>query len=282
MLVKDTPYKTYDEVKRSKEYFEYFSELKERDIRYTEICNGYMERYKCDYSEFEGKVEQWVKGVGSGGYMERGYYHPSPTQDLVIRGTKRGRLLKLQDDPAKADILFGFDQGGRLIFVKRNVNTKYEEHELLFYEGNRVVGLTVNLVADDKLLQECVFEESKLTQFTHFRPSLKKILNGWQGTDLRREDYSYCGNTLDMVESVGFNCPSTPIFWDGKEIEGIIQRDQCYMKCDEAGRFSEFQRIRFWGPFQYDEWRDGELLRTTKKRRFSDFEKKVLSAYKMR
>jgi hypothetical protein len=282
MKIVDTSYTTYEEAVHSKEYLEYLFELKERNAQYTKVSAGYIKHYREEYSEFESKVNYWVKGVGSSGYMERGYYHPSPIYDLVVGGRKRGRLLNVRDDPSKADILFGFDGCGRLVFIKRDLNTQYEEHELLFYEGNKVLGYTFNLARDDGYLQECVFNDGRLVQFTRFRPTYRLAPNDWMGTDFRREDYSYYKGELALVESVSLLCPFPSILYDEDKDGGVIGRDQCFLKYDETGRFSAFQRIPFWGPFQRGERRDHDWNCIRKKRRLSDFEKKVLSAYKMR
>lgn len=98
--------------------------------------------YKDELDTFYHKAEKQVvhKEFARGGeVIHRGFYCPSPVQDIIIGNCNRGRLIK---NPRKTpDYEYGFDKDGRIILVKQFCVYDTEISptiELLFYNSNTV------------------------------------------------------------------------------------------------------------------------------------------------
>ena len=107
------------------------------------------------------------KEYASGSTLHRGYYCPSPTYDIIVGNTKRGKLLKRLTVVSKPSHEYGFDANGKLLYCKwiRKGKTIYTEY--LVYEDDRIFGLTVSCGGDLSYFTEELWSDGKLTDYSN-------------------------------------------------------------------------------------------------------------------
>ena len=120
-----------------------------------------------------------------GGTIHRGYYCPSPIQDIIVGGTKRGVLRKKPDMKEKTHV-YGFDSKGRLVYVEHPWNAQ----ECIFWSDNREISIVYDSAWGDKtkiaMICEAVYEQSQLQKYTEYKVSPFHWV-----MDFTREEYTY-------------------------------------------------------------------------------------------
>ena len=120
-------------------------------LEYKNLCSMFLDAAenlvrigKCHVpccAELEsGAVARTEIATGSG--LHRGFYCPSLTEDIVVGNVHRGRLLKRLSPKRKWYFVYGFDRDDKLILSQMYYNGKLAEEEHLFYDGDRVYGVT--------------------------------------------------------------------------------------------------------------------------------------------
>ena len=89
----------------------------------------------------------------------RGYYCPSPVDDLIIGGCRRGKLLKRITKRTNPDKEYLFDSDNRLVAVNSLLDWKAVRTEVLIYEDNLVTGINIDNYDNSIIkLSECIYE----------------------------------------------------------------------------------------------------------------------------
>ncbi|MEW9673817.1 hypothetical protein [Ammoniphilus sp. 3BR4] len=126
--------------------------------------------------------------------IHRGFYCPSPVQDLIIGGLKRGRLYKKKIPKlGEYSYEYGFDQDGKLLRVKLAHEFGFDE-EYLIYVGDVEYGLQFNYSGSLKAVSRCTYENGKLMKYEQSHYELE------QYSDLHYEEYRYQGDLLSEVD----------------------------------------------------------------------------------
>ena len=126
-----------------------------------EYYNSLLEVNSAKYNEFYYHVTKDItkKEYGSkGDVIHRGYYCPSPVQDIVIGNSKRGKLTKNKKRFLSTGYEYGFDKNNRLIYV-RCIETS--SIEFIEYKENYSIGYEFNISESKPQLQsinECFFD----------------------------------------------------------------------------------------------------------------------------
>jgi hypothetical protein len=258
---------TFDEAFRSAEYCEEVSQKKAEIEWLIKLCKEYAVKFDQERISIVEKIARW-QGAKGETTMERGYYDPSPVHDLLVGNTCRNTLLKKNEDLSLATMQYGFDYAGRLSYVLRHKGTKYEKHEGLFYEGERVLGLTKRPSGEIEALTLCEFKNGNINKYVFlYRATDWKFV-------LQKEEYWYDGGKLLRMK-----------WTEASENEYIlperylVRSDEYYLRSDEKGYFSQAQRIAYWGPIPRDVFDEDRWWPIKKKRRLDYFKEKVLSVY---
>lgn len=129
------------------------------------------------------------KEYASGSTLHRGFYCPSPAYDLIVVGTKRGKLLKRFTAASKPSHEYGFDANGRLLYCKWFHNGQPADTEYLVYEEHCIYGITMSKDGNLTYFTEEALECGRLTDYSHcmFLP-----LNGVPSClEISQEHYEY-------------------------------------------------------------------------------------------
>lgn len=143
--------------------------FQEKDKYFEKLYNLYKDNLDELYIGAENNVVRKEYGRG-GEVIHRGFYCPSPVQDIIVGNCNRGKLVK---NPRKQpDYEFGFDRDDRLILVKQFCvynNNIPPTTELLFYDSDEVNSILYQ--KDDKYsfrisqLTRCVYENGSIKTY---------------------------------------------------------------------------------------------------------------------
>lgn len=137
--------------------------------------------------------------------MYRGYYCPSPVDDLIIGGCKRGKLLKRITKRTNSEREYLFDSNNRLVAVNSLLDWKAVHTEVLIYEDNLVTGIDIdnydNSVSE---ISECTYDsDNKIKSFLTASVSWKKAIRT-KIDEIELEKYSYDESGLNEVEIISY------------------------------------------------------------------------------
>lgn len=135
----------------------------------------------------------------------RGYYCPSPVDDLIIGGCRRGKLLKRITKRTNPDREYLFDSNNRLVAVNSLLDWKTVHTEVLIYEDNLVTGIDIdnydNSVSE---ISECTYNsDDKITSFLTASVSSNKTIKTTI-EEIELEKYSYDKSGLNEVEIISY------------------------------------------------------------------------------
>ncbi len=135
----------------------------------------------------------------------RGYYCPSPVDDLIIGGCRRGKLLKRITKRTNPDREYLFDSNNRLVAVNLLLDWKAVQTEVLIYEDNLVTGIDIdnndNFIIE---LSECIYDsDNKIKSFLTASVSWKKAIRT-KIDEIELEKYSYDKSGLNEVEIISY------------------------------------------------------------------------------
>ncbi len=129
---------------------------------------------------------------GRGGIiLNRGFFCPSLIIDIVIRGGSRGKLLK-RVPRQRPDYVFKFDKKNRLVLAS---NLPLKENEVIFWEGDEEVGLTISERDGNNLcaITKSQYADGLLQKCSYYRVDVEWEIDRFQYILLesREEKYTY-------------------------------------------------------------------------------------------
>lgn len=150
--------------------------------------------------------------------MYRGYYCPSPVDDLIIGGCRRGKLLKRITKRTNPDRQYLFDSNNRLVAVNSLLDWKAVHTEVLIYKDNLVTGIDIdnydNSVSE---ISECTYNsDDKIKSFLTASVSWKKAIRT-KIDEIELEKYIYDKSGLKETEIISY-------FKSCKAIKNIIKK----------------------------------------------------------
>lgn len=167
---------------------------------------GYIELYKdqCGtlFEKMSGEVVREELCTGQKN-LHRGFYCPSPVQDIVIGNCKRGRILKRKPTRRLPDYVYGFDKDNHLVVVTAVPETDCEAmKEVIIRQGNREIGFGFRYGWGIHWISVCTYKDEKILsyvfgEYSHYFKGLGSY---------HREDYTYSAEGLisvDMYHGLG-------------------------------------------------------------------------------
>lgn len=150
--------------------------------------------------------------------MYRGYYCPSPVDDLIIVGCRRGKLLKRITKRTNPDREYLFDSNNRLVAVNSLLDWKAVHTEVLIYEDNLVTGIDIdNYDNSISEISECTYDsDNKIKSFLTASISSNKTIKTTI-EEIELEKYSYDKSGLNEVEIISY-------YKSCKAIKNIIKK----------------------------------------------------------
>ena len=135
----------------------------------------------------------------------RGYYCPSPVDDLIIGGCRRGKLLKRITKRTNPDKEYLFDSNNRLVAVNSLLDWKAVRTEVLIYEDNLVTGIDIDNYDNSIIeLSECIYDsDNKIKSFLTASVSWKKAIRT-KIDEIELEKYSYDESGLKGTEIISY------------------------------------------------------------------------------
>ena len=135
--------------------------------RFTRIAKTYFPEFHSLHESIKNKVmkKEYAKG---GELLSRGYYCPSPIDDIVIGNCKRGRRLKKYPNVGKASYEFCYDAEDKLIIINSLFSNSTE---IILYKAKSVLGINVSrdIVLDiDEIVSiiECKYDDdNRITSY---------------------------------------------------------------------------------------------------------------------
>lgn len=129
------------------------------------------------------------KEYASGSTLHRGFYCPSPTYDIIIGNTKRGKLLGHLTKASKPSHEYGFDADGRLLYCAWLRDGQPTQTEYLVYEGDRILGITLDHDGSLSCLTEETLHNGRITHYLQglFLP----MEQSFRCTEVSYEHYGY-------------------------------------------------------------------------------------------
>ena len=148
----------------------------------------------------------------------RGYYCPSPVDDLIIGGCRRGKLLKRITKRTNPDKEYLFDSDNRLVAVNSLLDWKAVHTEVLIYEDNLVTGIDIDNYDNSIIeLSECIYDsDNKIKSFLTASVSSNKATRT-KIDEIELEKYSYDESGLKGTEIISY-------FKSYKAIKNIIKK----------------------------------------------------------
>lgn len=152
-------------------------------------------------------------------HLHRGYYCPSPIDDIIAGNVKRGKLLKRLTTRSKPDCEFCFDIHNRLVLAR-----SFFGDEIIFRDGTTEIGL----IADENGIQyvsECEFAEGHIIKYLFaecsvFAPKQVKCINvetyAYSHTEFVADRYGWLKPTreaLKMRRDLSKSFEYTPAVW---------------------------------------------------------------------
>lgn len=137
--------------------------------------------------------------------MYRGYYCPSPVDDLIIGGCRRGKLLKRITKRTNPEREYLFDSNNRLVAVNSLLDWKAVHTEVLIYEDNLVTGIDIdNYDNSISEISECTYgsdnkRKSFLTASISSNKAIKTTIE-----EIELEKYSYDESGLKEIEIISY------------------------------------------------------------------------------
>lgn len=150
--------------------------------------------------------------------MYRGYYCPSPVDDLIIGGCRRGKLLKRITKRTNPEREYLFDSNNRLVAVNSLLDWKAVHTEVLIYENNLVTGIYIDNYDNSIIkLSECIYDsDNKIKSFLTASVSSNKATRT-KIDEIELEKYSYDESGLNEAEIISY-------YKSCKAIKNIIKK----------------------------------------------------------
>jgi hypothetical protein len=129
------------------------------------------------------------KEYAFGSTLHRGFYCPSPTYDLIVGNTKRGRRLKKFSATLSPSHEYGFSADGKLLYCKWLTKGSVVMTEYLEYSENVVHGILLSNDGYISTVTEETYANGKLIQYLY--ALCRTSDNSFFCQDISCEEYEY-------------------------------------------------------------------------------------------
>jgi len=233
-----------------------------------EICKPFRlecERLSKVAAEYADQLQTWKDTLRQeveyeehstkGEVLHRGFYCPSPIQDIVIGNSNRGRLLQRMTKRSKPTFKYGFNSKGEIILVDHiNYEGISPSVEVILREGEKELGITFQIWKGMQQIirvSECIYRDNRIVAYTDghgdsFDP--KRYVS-----NIRREEYTYANEGLDVVHMYEFNnYKATAPLLNHREYR-FKHHDEGYLSCYAVIYHPKMTRSEpYWEGHVYD------------------------------
>ena len=98
-------------------------------------------------------------------HLHRGFYCPSPTLDILIGNSKRGKILIRPSNRSHITNRYVYDKSNRLIYVDNYIDDKMVSSEYLIYQDNVIYGVTIGISGRLTNVSEEVYDKGVLKEY---------------------------------------------------------------------------------------------------------------------
>lgn len=137
-----------------------------------------------------------LKGKCTGYNLHRGIKHPSPIFDIVIGNIKRGKLVGLTAPNTDPTCYYYSDYQGKMQYIETVFQGRTDILEHLFYEDNRIIGVSIDRYGTLCAVSEEIYEGNFLRNFCLLDCYLSET--GYSCFSFRMEHYYY--ESLELSE----------------------------------------------------------------------------------
>lgn len=169
------------------------------------------------------KVNRREYAVG-GQILHRGFFCPSPVQDIVIGNCNRGRMVKsLARTKRKIDYEYGLCDN-RLLTVRWNMHNDLFEEEYLSYEANKQIGYTFDQNGELIAISVCKYQGELIQSYFYVHLLFGNVIH-----EARKEEYKYKEGKLSLATwhwlTSGSYCMHFDYIFD-HDVEGYLSSYQ--------------------------------------------------------
>lgn len=147
-------------------------------------------------------------------YLHRGYYCPSPIQDLIVDNARRGKILKRETARSNPTHYYYFDAKNRLLISKWDSYTGSIYTEYLSYSGDYIYGYAFDDSGNLVSVSEEYYQSGQIASYFRFscynneiRPRYDSITSAefekywYNETGISKANFYFCGLWSDVIES---------------------------------------------------------------------------------
>lgn len=134
-------------------------------------------------------------------YLHRGFYCPSPIQDVIVKNSSRGKILLRQTKKSKITHQYFYNLDNQLIISESNLPNGKKKREYLVYDNNVVYGYAFDSWGTLIGVSEEVYKEDRLQSYfcaSCFNHEADHLDFGI--TNIHYEIYHYDGAVLHDAE----------------------------------------------------------------------------------
>lgn len=187
----------------------------------SEFC-GLGEKYRNSYEELKEKVNNNAfssEYCSQSKCLHRGFYCPSPIIDIIVGGSKRGKLIKKTIKSSKDYYEYIFNESHKLILSKQFMSGDFDFSpyitEFVIYENNIEYGLSFhNGWNEITYISKSVYINNLIQSYSaaNYSTAISE-----EKMDLHYEEYKY-ENELLTDSTVYFNISPLMNLYDKNEI----------------------------------------------------------------
>ncbi|MFA6308794.1 MAG: hypothetical protein WC677_03490 [Clostridia bacterium] len=190
---------------------------------------SFADKYKDKFDNLSNMIkEKTIRteySVG-GTSLHRGFYCPSPIEDIIVGNVNRGRLTK---NCEKKDFEYYFDNSG--ILIGTALINEYNNGETEYITATD--GIELGIIFDDfsglRGVSKCIFRDNKISKYEY-----ASVLSNDLTTEIYGYDESNCLSSVEKYSNFVFEA-------------NILSHENYIFFHDEKGYLSKFRCVEYLG-----------------------------------
>ena len=163
--------------------------------------------------------------------LHRGYYCPSPIIDLLVNGTKRGKLTKALRKTTKECYQYNFDENDHMLSIEHYYSYPHDsmhETEFIIKENDVEYGVTFqNEWMEVSQISKVVYNDDLVQSYTSGGYH-KSLSTDYMSFD--HEEYFYTGTILTRAV----------VYFNVSPALNLYDKYECIIRYDDDGEILEF------------------------------------------
>lgn len=212
------------------------AELLQKEIEYFCRLSQHTDAVHMQYEEFATNSR----------FLHRGYYCPSPVQDVFVANARRGKLQTSNKQNRRITHRYCFNEKSQLVYVESYLPDGLTKKEYLFYDQETVYGFAYDSWGTLVGLSREIYSNNRIASYfcaSCYIDKINKINMGITNTHL--EVFHYDAEGLLDTEFY-FMGPLIDIDYSIDEIDIIIQANR-YRFVRSAGLLTNYYTVSLCG-----------------------------------